>query len=151
MTVKFSRSVRSVQADNLVPVLVGISFFTLIMVGWLIWFFAAEVPTYTTSTSAVYQREGYLLAEFPEATIGQIRRGQPARWQLTVGSAHTSIIPLIVSDVDPDTRRVRLILNVERADFTGLPVGATGQVQVAVRQDSPALFVLRAAGLWPDS
>lgn len=151
MTVKFSRSVRSVQADNLVPVLVGISFFTLIMVGWLVWFFLAAVPTYVTSTNAAYQREGYILAEFPEAAMDQIRRGQSARWQLTVGNARTNVIPLIVSDVDPEARGVRLILQVEREDFTRLPVGTPGQVQVAVRQDSPALFVLRAAGLWPDS
>ncbi|MEZ4737287.1 MAG: hypothetical protein R3E79_60165 [Caldilineaceae bacterium] len=151
MTVKFSRSVRSIQADNLVPVLVGISFFTLLMVGWIIWFFFAQVPTYVTSSTAVYQQTGYVLAEFPAPAIEQIRRGQPARLQLPTTNQSSQMIPLVVTDVDSAAGQVRLILQIDDEDFTRLPVGATGEVQVVVKQDSPALFVLRAAGLWPET
>jgi len=151
MTVKFSRSVRSIQADNLVPVLVGISFFALLMVGWIIWFFFAQVPTYVTSSSALYQREGYILAQFPPTAIEQIRRGQAARVQLLTANENTKVIPLIVTDVDPAAGQVRLILQADHDDFLQLPAGTTGEVQVIVKQDSPALFVLRAAGLWPET
>lgn len=151
MTVKFSRSVRSIQADNLVPVLVGIAFFTLLMVGWIIWLFFAQVPTYATSLTAVYQPEGYIIAEFPETVIEEIRRGQPARFQPVTANRSTGVIPLVVTDVDAVTGQVRLILQIDVEDFTGLPVGTTGQVKVTVKQASPVLFVLRAASLWPDT
>lgn len=151
MTVKFSRSVRSIQADNLIPVLVGISFFALLMLGWMIWFFFAQIPTYATSTAAVYQQEGYIIAEFAATDIEEIRRGQSAHFQLSTPSRENRTIPLIVTDVDPVARRTRLILQVDDAELIRLSVGATGQVKVTVKQDSPALFVLRAAGLWPDA
>lgn len=154
MTVKFSRSIRSIQADNLVPVLVGIGFFTLLMTGWVLWLFLAQIPTYATSTAAVYDQEGYVLAQFPESTIAGIRRGQPARFQLTAIKSEARAIPLVVSDVEPTFGQVRLILQVdpeETDSFIGLQAGSAGEVKVTVKQDSPALFVLRAAGLWPDS
>lgn len=151
MTVKFSRSVRSIQADNLIPVLVGISFFALLMLGWMIWFFFAQIPTYTTSTAAVYQQEGYIIAEFAANDIEEIHRGQAAQFQLLTAHREITTIPLIVTDVDLVARRARLILQVDVEAITKLPVGATGQVKVRVKQDSPALFVLRAAGLWPDA
>lgn len=153
MTVKFSRSIRSIQADNLVPVLVGIAFFTLLMIGWILWLFLARVPTYITSSAAAYHNEGYILAQFPPTASAGIRRGQPARFQLATVKSETKTIPLVVSDVVPETGQVRLILQVDLEDiddFLGLQAGAQGEVKIAIRQDSPVLFVLRAAGLWPD-
>ncbi len=154
MTTKFSRSVRSIQADNLAPVLVGIAFFTLLMVGWTLWLFLAQIPTYATSVTAVYTPEGYVIAQFPATTVASIRRGQPARFQLGTIKSDTQTIPLAVSDVDPVTGQVRLILQVDVDDiddFIGLQGGTMGEVKVTVKQDSPVLFVLRAAGLWPDA
>jgi hypothetical protein len=155
MTVKFSRSVRSIQADNLVPVLVGIAFFTLLMVGWVIWLFFAQIPTYATSSTAAYQQEGYIIAQFPTTVIEEIHRGQPARFQLMTANRTTRVIPLVVTDIDPITGQVRLILKIDREAVreavTLLPTGTTGQVQVTIKQASPALIVLRAAGLWPDT
>ncbi len=154
MKIKFSRSVRSIQADNLAPVLVGIAFFTLLMVGWTLWLFLAQIPTYATSTAAVYKQEGYIIAQFPAANLDSTRRGQPARFQLATIKSETKTIPLVVSDVDPANGQVRLILQVDIDDiddFIGLQGGTMGEVKVTVKQDSPILFVLRAAGLWPDA
>lgn len=154
MTIKFSRSIRSIQADNLAPVLVGIAFFTLLMVGWTLWLFLAQIPTYATSTAAVYDQEGYILAQFPAPALTKIRRGQPAHFQLATIKSETKLIPLVVSDVDPVTGQVRLILQVDIDDidnFIGLQGGTAGQVKITIQQDSPVLFVLRAAGLWPDA
>ncbi len=109
MTVKFSRSIRSIQADNLVPVLVGIGFFTLLMIGWILWLFLAQIPTYATSSAAAYHNEGYVLAQFPPTTLAGIRRGQPARFHLATVKSETQTIPLVVSDVVPETGQVRLV------------------------------------------
>lgn len=151
MTVKFSRSVRSIQADNLVPVLVGISFFILLMAGWIIWFFLAKIPTYETSTAAVYQQEGYVIAQFTPEGVERIRRGQAAHFHLTSANRTLQSIPLIVSDVDPIANQVRLILRLDSDAIPQLHPGITGAVQVTVKQEPPVLFVLRAAGLWPDA
>ncbi|MBX3010159.1 MAG: hypothetical protein KF832_01585 [Caldilineaceae bacterium] len=149
MTVKFSRSVRSIQADNLVPVMVGIGFFILLMLGWIGWFFLAQIPTYATSTAAVYQREGFVIAQFDAATTERMRRGQAARFHVTTTRSNQSI-PFIVTDVDPATNRVRLIPRTDSDTLLQLQAGTTGAVEVVIRQESPALFVLRAAGLWPE-
>lgn len=151
MTVKFSRSVRSIQADSLVPVLVGIVFLTLLMVGWILWLFLAQVPTYATSTRATYQPEGYLIAEFPPDAREEIRRGQLAQFQPLATNRKALVIPSVVTDVDELTGQVRLILRIDPKEFTPLPVGTTGQVKVITKQTSPVLIVLRAAGLWPDA
>lgn len=149
MTVQFSRSVRSIQADNLVPVLVGIGFFTVLMLGWMLWLFLAQIPFYATSTRATYHQEGYVIATFPPVSLARIRRGQPARLLLAGGSA-SKPIPLIASDVDPVKGEVRLVLHLDDYETPHLQAGETGQVKVTVRQLSPILFILRAAGLWPD-
>ncbi|MCX6043803.1 MAG: hypothetical protein NT075_01725 [Chloroflexi bacterium] len=154
MTVQFSRSVRSIQADNLVPVLVGISFFAVLMFGWTLWLFFAKLPFYETSTQATLVPEGYVLAEFPAAALPRIRRGQPAHMQLTDVNRKATSIPLIAADIDPVKGEVRLILQDDLADdpneVSSLRAGATGQVKVTVNEVSPLVFILRAAGLWPD-
>ncbi|MCE7984898.1 MAG: hypothetical protein DYG89_27305 [Caldilinea sp. CFX5] len=151
MTVKFSRSVRSIQADSLAPVLVGIAFLTLLMVGWILWLFFAQVPTYATSNAAIYQPEDYITAEFSPDALAEIRRGQPAYFQPLTSNRAGRTIPLLVADVDDRTGQVRLILHIDPQGFTPLPAGTTGIVKVTVKQASPLLIVLRAAGLWPEA
>ncbi len=123
------------------------------MIGWILWLFLAQIPTYATSSAAAYHNEGYVLAQFPPTTLAGIRRGQPARFHLATVKSETQTIPLVVSDVVPETGQVRLILQVDLDDiddFLGLQAGTQGEVKITVKQDSPVLFVLRAAGLWPD-
>lgn len=151
MTVKFSRSVRSIQADSLVPVSVGIVFLTLLMVGWILWLFLAQVPTYATSSAATYQPEDYLIARFSADALAEIRRGQPAYFQSAIANRPVRTIPLLVADVDERTGQVRLILHIDPQGFTPPPAGTTGVVKVTVKQASPVLIILRAAGLWPDA
>ncbi|CAN5751359.1 hypothetical protein BH10CHL1_BH10CHL1_00340 [soil metagenome] len=154
MTVQFSRSVRSIQADNLVPVLVGIAFFALLMLGWTLWLFFAKLPFYETSTQAAFAQEGYVLAKFSATSLPRIRRGQPAHMQLTDVNHKATSIPLIAADIDPTKGEVRLILQEDLDDDANevsyLRAGATGQVKVTVNEVSPLVFILRAAGLWPD-
>jgi len=151
MTIKFSRSVRSIQADSLVPVSVGIAFLTLLMVGWILWLFLAQVPTYATSTMAIFQPEGYIIAEFPSDALEDIQRKQAAQFQPVTPTRNARPIPLLVADIDETTGQVRLILQIDPHEFPLPPIGTTGQVQVIVKQTSPVLIVLRAAGLWPDA
>ena len=151
MTVQFSRSVRSIHADNLGPMLIGTTFFAILMLGWVLWFFFAAIPDYEDSTAATYQREGYVMAEFSALAFNRLQRGQPAQFQPAVEDRIVLTIPLVVTDIYPETSQARLVVRAE--DETTLPLqsGLTGQVKVTVEQFSPAVIVLRSAGLLSNS
>lgn len=151
MTVQFSRSVRSIQADNLGPMVIGAAFFAVLMLGWVIWFFFATIPSYESSVSATYPRDGYVVAEFSEAAFSQLRRGQSAQFRLSTSGKSLPAIPLVVTDLYPETTQVRLIFHADDATVAVLQPGSTGQVKVVTERISPARTVLRSAGLLPDS
>ena len=150
MTVHFSRSVRSIQADNLGPMLVGAAFFAVIMLGWMIWFFFAAIPYFESSASATYQQDGYIMADFSESAFLRLRRGQPAQFLLSTTEMNASAIPLVITDLYPETAQARLVLRAEDAESPVLPSGTMGQVKVTVEQRSPAHTVLSSAGLLRD-
>lgn len=150
MTVQFSRSVRSIQADNLGPMVVGAAFFAVLMIGWVIWFFFAAIPSYTTSITAAYGQEGYVMATFTEDAFPQLRRGQSAQFHLATKGKSTPAISLTVTDLYPEAAQARLILQNDNVGSPLLQPGSVGQVQVVTEQISPARTVLRAAGLLPE-
>lgn len=147
MTVHFSRSVRSIQADNLGPMLVGAAFFAVIMLGWMIWFFFAAIPYFESSTSATYQQDGYIMADFSEPAFLRLRRGQSAQFLLGTTKKNSPTIPLVVTDLYPERAQARLVVRAEDADTLAVPLGTVGQVKVKVEEQSPAQTVLRSAGL----
>ncbi|MCB0065015.1 MAG: hypothetical protein KDE19_22985 [Caldilineaceae bacterium] len=151
MTVHFSRSVRSIQADNLGPMVVGAAFFAVLMLGWVLWFFFATVPYFETSTTATYQPNGYIMAEFSESAFGRLRRGQSAQFLLATDGQTAHSIPLVITDLYAETAQARLILRTGNDEQLPLQPGVTGQVKVTTEQLSPARIVLRSAGLFPDS
>ncbi len=150
MTVHFSRSVRSIQADNLGPMLVGAAFFAVIMLGWMIWFFFAAIPYFESSTSATYQPDGYIMADFSEAGFLRLRRGQSAQFLSSSTAKNASAIPLVITDLYPETAQARLVLRVDEREGLALPTGTIGEVKVTVEQHSPAHTVLTSAGLLRD-
>lgn len=149
MTVQFSRSVRSIQADNLGPMLVGVAFFAAVMLGWAIWFFFATIPSYENSTTATYQQNGYIMADFSPAAFLQLRRGQSAQFRVATDGQSMPAIPLTVTDLYPERGQARLILQVDDAEAITLQSGIGGEVKVVTQQLSPARTVLRSAGLSP--
>ena len=150
MTVQFSRSVRSLQADNLSPIIIGAVGFALLMVGWLLWFFFATVVTYETSNTATYQPQGYVIASFAPATFRRLQPGQPAEFMPQTAEGKAPAIRVIATDLYPETGEVRFIIRVEDDEVPALQPGMTGTVRIIVEQLSPARIVLRSAGLMPD-
>lgn len=147
MTVQFSRSVRSIQADNLSPMLVGAAFFAILMLGWILWFFFASIPYYENSTIASYQQDGYVMANFSVTAFDRLQRGLPAQFVPLTTRRTVPPIPMIVTDVYLETTQVRLVLQIEDHKIFPLQPGTTGEVKVTVEQLSPARVVLQAAGL----
>ena len=150
MTVQFSRSVRSIQADQLRPVVIGAICFTLLMVGWLLWFFFATISTYETSITATYQPQGYVMATFSPATFRRLQPGQPAEFMPQPAEGTASSLRVIATDLYPETGEVRFIIRVEDDEVPALQPGMTGTVRIIVEQLSPARIVLRSAGITAD-
>ncbi|MBV7329449.1 hypothetical protein KFU94_14600 [Chloroflexi bacterium TSY] len=151
MTVQFSHSVRSIQADNLRPILIGTAFFVVLMFGWALWFFLAAIPNYENSTSATYRQDGYVMADFSSTAFGRLQRGQSAQFTPLATDSTKVVIPMIITDVYPETTQAQLVLRVEDDNVFPIQPGITGEVKVVVERISPARVVLRSAGLLPDS
>ena len=149
MTVQFTRSVRSIQADSLGPMLVGAIFFTVLMLGWLFWLFFATIPNYENSSTATLQRDGYVMAGFSSTAFNRLRRGQSGQFLPGTSIGNATAIPLVVTDLYPESGRVRLILRVESEEVVSLQSDMTGEVKITVEELSPATMVLRSAGLLP--
>lgn len=150
MTVQFSRSVRSIQADNLSPMVIGAICFALLMVGWLLWFFFATISTYETSIAATYQPQGYVIASFSPTTFRRLQPGQAAAFMPQTAEGTVLSLRVIATDLYPETGEVRFIIRVEDEEVPALQPGMTGTVRITVEQLSPARIVLRSAGLTPD-
>jgi membrane fusion protein (multidrug efflux system) len=92
-----------------------------------------------------------VVAEFAQATVGRLRRGQEARVRLTsfnwaeFGTLTASVISVAT---EPQGGRIRAELRLTAPPPPGIPLqhGLAGDVDVEVERTSPAALVLRAAG-----
>src|SRR4051812_22637943 len=82
MATPFSRTLRSLHADNFKGTawlaLLGL----LALVLWFSWFFLAQINIYETSQSATIQPENKITALFPLSAVSKVRPGQPAQVEL---------------------------------------------------------------------
>ncbi len=97
----------------------------------------------------------HVVAEFaPEAALGRIRPGQPARLRLSsFPSSQYGSLRARVAHMSTELRdgRVRVELEVDGASNPELPLehGLPGTIEVEVERVSPAVLLLRAAGAAP--
>ena len=91
-----------------------------------------------------------VVAEFGQATVGRLRRGQPARVRLTSfnwAEFGTLTAQVVSVATEPQGGRIRAELRLVGTP-PGIPLqhGLDGVVDVEVERTSPARLVLRAAG-----
>lgn len=149
MAVPFSRSTRSLSADNHRFALLGLASAMVLVTAWCGWFFFARITLHEISQDARLDNAELIVAVYPKSVLGRIVRGQTARFQPD-GLALKTAIPAVVSEVtrtDGDVGHVTLILIHERGLPRSLEPNATGQLSIEVGQISPARLVLQAAGL----
>ncbi len=94
-----------------------------------------------------------VVADFsPQAAMGRIRPGQPARLRLDAfpwaqfGTV-TATVTSVAGEIRDGVARVQMRL--DRAEVPGIPLqhGLPGTVEVLVERTSPAMLVLQSAGL----
>ena len=149
MAIPFARSMRALHADNHFSTLIGLSVALVLLMVWAAWFFLAQIGLNTTGQIVTTTREGTIIAAFPAAARGAIRRGQQARLHPESGNTAEPSRPLsaIVMDVKPQARenqvQVELYVLEDATARKRLQDGLGGHVEIAVAHVTPATLVMR--------
>ncbi|MBX3011229.1 MAG: hypothetical protein KF832_06965 [Caldilineaceae bacterium] len=151
MSIPFTQSLQSLQADRGYTPLVTISIASLFLLLWSIWFFVPSLTVYVTGQIIGVTRSGNVVATFPPQVGTDLWPGQSARIRPTGPLAEQlSAFPAIVLEVEPrpSTATVEVMLY-PASEFLGetrLPGNVTGAVSVETEIISPAVLLLRATG-----
>ncbi len=150
MSIAFSRSMRSLNADSFRPSFISLAMAIILLVAWLAWFFLGRVGFYETSQNIEATQEGTVVAYFPLDAQERIFPGQVAYLRFDGAGGETDVIPVTVFDIiaQPDQLRVQVEL-IPLADPTMpivVPTEATSQVEIEIDRVSPATLVLQTAG-----
>jgi hypothetical protein len=156
MPTPFTNTLRSLNADRFHASLIGLGVALVLLIAWGSWFFLARMTIYEVSTSALVASDGFVIADFPMAKPGRIRRGQAA-WLFPVldGAKQAGSVPAVVIDIirspSVEPARVRLFPVHDRDLSEVLPAGQKVRVEIEVEYVSPAVLVLRTSGLLVDT
>ena len=151
MSVSFSQTLRSLEADPPRNKLWGIIGMTLLLLAWLGWGLLSRVTLYEVTAQAQLEGSATVVAEFAPALQGRLQVGQTAQLRLdSYPWLQYGTVPAIVTDVPRQTRGevlpVRLALQPRPDQVSILQHGLTGTLEVEIEQVSPLLLLLRAAG-----
>jgi hypothetical protein len=154
MSTAFAHSLRSLQADRNRFSLVALSLAGLLLLGWLIWFFFAQVTLYETGQIVQTSSDGVVVAHFPLTAQTRLQAGQAVQLQLA-GAEPQAVIPATVAEVaqHPTADQIQVVIyaDMDSPQVAALRAGLTGQASVAVEILSPATLVMRASGQGVDT
>lgn len=124
----------------------------LLLIIWGAWFVGARIPIRLSSDNAEVTGSLKVTATFPSDTAGQIVRGHKASFQPNGnGWANTEPIPAMVASVADDTtaegNHVEITLHPEESLSAPLKEGLKGRVVLELDQVSPAILLMRGAGM----
>jgi hypothetical protein len=150
MSIPFSRSLRVLDADKVQRSLLVMGLTTAVLIGWILWFFLANITLVEQGNLRQLNEQGQATAEFSQKAAQKIKLGQPAwlKWGGETGQALGLIEAIVVNrqETEPNVWQVELIITDER--FFAVPLSSLtgGQAQIAVEQISPATLFLRSSG-----
>jgi len=156
MPTPFANTLRSLNADRFHAALIGLGVALVLLIAWGSWFFLARITVYEVSATALVGKDGFVIADFPSARPGRIRRGQSA-WLYPVrdGAKQPGSVPAVVigsiGSPAAEPARVKLFPVLDRDLSDILPAGQKVRVKVEVESVSPAVMVLRTSGLLVDT
>lgn len=150
MSTSFTRSVRSLQAEDSRTTLIALIAAATLLTGWLLWFFFARLSLYAVSEPLTVAPTETLRATFPASSAPDIVQGKPARLLLT-GTSRTEplTIPGLVHQTatQPDGSIIADIhIHWAQSPLNSVPHGVAGRIHVETEQISPAQLFIRAAG-----
>ncbi len=147
MSLAFSHSTRSLQADRNNVSRWGLVLASLLLVAWAIWFYRAHFNVYETGQLTGGMNGDSLIATFPPEAATRLQMGQTA--QLRLADSSTPISAIIMRITNQDGKSPLLVelypLIKDTESLTALENGATGQVDIEVAQVSPATLIMGAA------
>ena len=125
--------------------LFGATCLAILLVGWALWFFLANLSFYEASKSATINTKGVIVAQFEAKAIKRLKQGQSALFEPNNATNTSTSIQLRIAKIDTKNNKVDLW----PVDSNSLKnqKERTGKVKVEVEQVTPATLVLRAAGL----
>ena len=154
MSIAFSHSLRSLQADRNRFSLVVLFLIGLLFLGWLVWFFFVPVTVYETGQIVQTSSDGVVVAQFPLTAQDRLQPGQAVQLYLD-GANQQAAIPATVVDVtqQPTGNQIQAVIyaDMDAPSVAALQDGLTGQARVAVEQLSPAALVIRSTGQGVDT
>lgn len=159
MATPFSRSVRSLQADDFRSSLVGLLIAMALLSLWLAWFFFARVTIYEFSLPLQVTASETLKVVFPHKAQGQLKPGQFAVLKLDgdVGS-RVGRVPALVTNVTSQAAgegeqqvQTEVFIFWGQAPRLTSYEGLTGRLEVEVEHISPATLTMRTVGIFMDT
>ena len=150
MSIPFSQSLQSLDADHGRSSLWGIALAISLLLLWVGWFFTPSLTVYATGSLISQTRSGDVIATFTPQESRQLLPGQAAIIYPTSTSSGVAALPATILEVDlgepGEVAHVRLypdsIVDVD----TLFANGVSGEVTVETETVSPAVLLLRATG-----
>ena len=162
MAVPFAQTTRSLSADRGIVSLVLLTLLSLLLAGWLVWAFTARFSVNAVSETTEIRLDDTITTTFTTDAAKSLKVGQKA---LVYLDAPPLSEPVVISaqvidiegvadgtqvEVAPDLRQFEADpVNPEILAAFSQPV--SGHVEVETETLSPALLVLRSAGLTADT
>lgn len=159
MAAPFAQTIRSLEADQGFGARIAVAIFGLLLVAWLAWLFGASFAARLTSDTDQIQLSDTVTVSFSGEGIDKLQPGQPALLILDAPPlAERLLLPAQVVavtpsngkalvDIQPDYSRLEAQDEVSPEILAAFAQPTPGRVRVEVERVSPAILVLRAAGL----
>lgn len=163
MAVPFAQTTRSLSADRGIVSLVLLALLSLLLAGWLVWAFTARFSVNAVSETTQIRLDDTITTIFTTDAAKGVRVGQKALVYLDAPPlSEPVVIPAQVIDIEgvadgtqvevaPDLRQFEEADTVNPEILAAFSQPVSGHVEVETETLSPALLVLRSAGLTVDT
>lgn len=155
MSISFTQSMQSLQADHGRFSLWGLGVAALLLCSWFFWFLTPSLTVYANGHLTQLTRSGDLVATLSAQEGLNLRAGQTAHVYPPGVTTPQQSLPATVLDVTTPAQGNQLQMRLYLRDDTEIesyfPGGVSGEVQVEVETISPAVLLLQTLGQWVET
>ncbi|MGB1288542.1 MAG: hypothetical protein ACPG7F_18550 [Aggregatilineales bacterium] len=147
MATPFSRTMRSLQADNFRPSLIFLAMALMLIMAWLGWFTLSQINIYETSDNIYAVQGGNLAATFSNDIVTKVQPGQSATFELQVDNAgQIYTVEATVFEIHQSTGEIVFFPYTSLDYLFRNPQSISGSVSLAAETLSPAALLLQSSG-----